>query len=62
MGGFSIPPETISFSCPYGDKPCPKMMEQEEEIKELRTDLKTMQRYLYMIMGMVAVNWGFTLW
>lgn len=62
MGGFSIPPETISLSCPYGDKPCPKMADREAEIKELRTDLKTMQRYLYIIVGMVAVNWGFTLW
>lgn len=62
MGGFIIPPETFSYSCPYGDKPCPKVLEQEEEIKELKVDIKSMQRYLYILMGMVAVNWGFTLW
>jgi len=61
-GGYIIPPETLSYSCPYQDKPCPKIEDKEEELKELRIEMRTMQRYLYILMGMVAVNWGFTLW
>lgn len=55
--------------CPYDDKECPKLMDMEEEIKNLKndiekvnSDIQTISRYLYLIIGMVAVNWGISLW
>lgn len=48
--------------CPYLDKECPKVAEIEEKVSEQGKDIKTIYKYLYIIMGMVAVNWGFTLW
>lgn len=55
--------------CPYDDKECPKIKELEndifnlqKEINILKTDIQTISRYLYLIIGMVAVNWGISLW
>lgn len=59
----------MSVDCPYGADSCPKveelerrLEETEERIKEQTTDIKTMMKYLYIIGGMVAVNWGISLW
>lgn len=59
----------MSVDCPYGADSCPKveelerrLEETEESIKEQSTDIKMMMRYLYIIVGMVAVNWGISLW
>lgn len=59
----------MSVDCPYGADSCPKveelerkLEETEERIKEQSTDIKTMMKYLYIIVGMVAVNWGISLW
>lgn len=59
----------MSVDCPYGADSCPKveelerrLEETEERIKEQSTDIKTMMKYLYIIAGMVAVNWGISLW
>lgn len=48
--------------CPYDDKECPKIKDLEDEIDSLRTDIKTFSRYLYLIIGMIAVNWGISIW
>lgn len=55
--------------CPYDDKECPKLKELENdfkglksEIDNLKTDIQTFSKYLYLIIGMIAINWGITLW
>ncbi len=48
--------------CPYDDKDCPKIMEMDKEIEKISADIKTLSHYLYLIIGMIAVNWGVTLW
>lgn len=48
--------------CPYTDKECPKIKELDDEIQTLKTDIKTISRYLYLIIGMIAINWGINLW
>ena len=59
----------MPVDCPYGADSCPKieelerrLEETEERIKGQSTDIKTMMKYLYIIVGMVAVNWGISLW
>ena len=59
----------MSLDCPYGADPCPKveklerrLEETEEHIKEQSIDIKQLLKYVYVLIGMVAVNWGITLW
>lgn len=52
----------INPKCPYDDKDCPKIAEMDKEIEKISTDIKTLSHYLYLIIGMIAVNWGVTLW
>ena len=52
----------VSPKCPYEDKECPKIKDLENEIEKLRTDIKTSSYYLYIIIGMIAVNWGIEIW
>lgn len=58
-----------SPECPYGAENCPKLLELEARIDELESDirtqsgdLKTISRYVYLLVGMVAINWGISLW
>ena len=48
--------------CPYLDKDCPKIKELDKEIENIKTDLKKINYYLYIIIGMIAVNWGVNIW
>lgn len=48
--------------CPYLDDNCPKIKQAYREINDLRKTIKEVQRYLYIIIGMIAVNWGLILW
>lgn len=50
------------ISCPYQDKECPKVSELREQDKGQDDRIANIQRILYIIVGMVAVNWGFSLW
>lgn len=50
------------ISCPYQDKDCPKVSELREQDKGQDDRIANIQRILYIIVGMVAVNWGFSLW
>lgn len=59
----------MSLDCPYGADSCPKieelerrLEETEEHIKEQSIDIKQLLKYVYVLIGMVAVNWGITLW
>lgn len=49
-------------SCPYQDKPCPKIEDLTDRDDGQDSRLRNIERVLYIIVGMVAVNWGFTLW
>lgn len=53
---------TIDAKCPYMDKDCPKIQDLENELFTLKDELKTISRYMYLIIGMIAVNWGIDLW
>ena len=50
------------ISCPYQDKDCPKISELKGRDNGQDTQIRNIQRILYIIVGMVAVNWGFSLW
>lgn len=49
-------------SCPYGDKDCPKIHDLEERDKGQDSRIQNIERILYVIVGMIAVNWGISLW
>ena len=49
-------------TCPYQDKDCPKVKELEDRDRGQDARIRNIERILYIIMGMVAVNWGFSLW
>lgn len=53
---------TEDDKCPYGADDCPKVEDLKSEVSNLRKELQTISHYLYMIIGMVAINWGITLW
>ncbi len=48
--------------CPYLDKDCPKVKDVNNEIDNIKNDLKKINYYLYIIIGMIAVNWGVNIW
>lgn len=48
--------------CPYDDKPCPKLDELKEELDNVSGSLQTLSKYLYLIIGMIAINWGIQIW
>lgn len=50
------------ISCPYQDKDCPKIAELKDSDKGQDDRIETIQRILYIIVGMIAINWGFALW
>jgi hypothetical protein len=52
----------VNPKCPYDDKECPKLADMDAEIQKIKSDIQTLSRYLYLIIGMIAVNWGITLW
>lgn len=57
-----MPPKTPYWGCPYKDKDCPKLTNLEQDIKFLRKTVFNNQMILYIIIGMIAVNWGVALW
>lgn len=61
--------QVMVAKCPYDDKECPKLTELEKdyanlksELDSLKTDIQTLSRYLYLIIGMIAINWGINIW
>lgn len=49
-------------SCPYGDKECPKIEELKKDDVQQDSRLANLERILYIIVGMIAINWGIALW
>lgn len=48
--------------CPYEDKDCPKIQQIELTARENSKDIKTLYKFLYVIIGMIAVNTGLIIW
>lgn len=57
-----MPPKNNLELCPYEDKQCPKINELEKDIKFLRKTVFDNQKILYIIIGMIAIEWGVRLW
>ena len=57
-----MPPKNNLDLCPYEDKQCPKISELEKDIKFLRKTVFDNQKILYIIIGMIAIEWGVRLW
>ena len=51
-----------SITCPYQDKDCPKIAEVRNTDKGQDKRLMKIERILYAIMGMIAIEWGINLW
>jgi len=48
--------------CPYLDRDCPKQIKIEEIARENSKDIKTLYKYIYILMGMLALNTGLIIW
>lgn len=48
--------------CPYQDKECPKIIDVGKLVEDNQRRLSNVEKLLYLIVGMIAVNWGVTLW
>lgn len=53
-----MPPKNNLDFCPYQDKQCPKISDLEKDIKFLRKTVFDNQKILYIIIGMIAIEWG----
>ena len=52
----------LSAICPYKDKDCPKIIDIEKLVEDNQRRLSNVEKLLYLIMGMIAINYGVTLW
>ena len=52
----------ISAICPYKDKDCPKIIDIGKLVEDNQRRLSNVEKLLYLIMGMIAINYGVTLW
>ena len=52
----------ISAICPYKDKDCPKIIDIGKLGEDNQRRLSNVEKLLYLIMGMIAINYGVTLW
>ena len=48
--------------CPYADKDCPKLESVNETVNENSTRLLNIERVLYIIVGLLAINSGLIIW
>ena len=51
-----------SITCPYQDKDCPKVAELRDSDKGQDSRILRIERAVYVIMGMIAIEWGIQLW
>lgn len=54
--------KSIGVSCPYNDKDCPKLEHINEHVINNEKRLANIERVLYIIIGMIAINSGLILW
>ena len=52
----------LSAICPYKDKDCPKIIDIGRLVEDNQRRLSNVEKLLYLIMGMIAINYGVTLW
>ena len=52
----------LSAICPYKDKDCPKIIDIGKLVEDNQRRLSNVEKLLYIVMGMIAVNWGVTIW
>ena len=52
----------LTAICPYKDKDCPKIIDIGKLVEDNQRRLSNVEKLLYIVMGMIAVNWGVTLW
>ncbi len=50
---------TPAHECPYGADECPKIHDLEETVKDVLKQMRQMNNYLMVIMGIIAVECGF---
>ena len=62
LGFTSLSDKMALKQCPYLDKDCPKQSKIELMAMENNRDIKTLFKYVYIIMGMLALNTGLILW
>lgn len=53
---------TPAKNCPYGADDCPKIEDIEKRAENHEKDISEIKKILYILIGMVAVNWGISLW
>lgn len=61
-GTLTLPAKTSYPDCPYGAEQCPKIEDIKEDAEDNRRRIQNIERILYMIVGMIAINWGISLW
>ena len=52
----------LSAICPYKDKDCPKIIDIGKLVEDNQRRLSNVEKLLYLIMGMIAINYGVTPW
>lgn len=48
-------------TCPFMDKPCPKVDDLEKEVDSVKDMVRAMQRTLYLIAGILICELGVTI-
>lgn len=56
-----IPSTASEPTCPFMDKPCPKVDDLEREVDSVKDMVKSMQRTLYLIAGILIAELGVTI-
>lgn len=56
--GSTKPLETTGLVCPYQDRDCPKVSDLDRTVEENSNRLANVERLLYIIIGMLAVEFG----
>lgn len=52
----------LSAICPYQDKECPKIIDVGKAVEDNQRRLANVEKLLYIVVGMIAINWGMALW
>lgn len=51
-----------ALHCPYLDNDCPKLEDVKSIVDRNARRLDNVEKLLYIIIGMIAVEWGVSLW
>ena len=52
----------LTAICPYKDKDCPKIIDIGKLVEDNQRRLSNVEKLLYIVVGMIAINWGMALW